>query len=240
MLPQGHHIRQKKEIVVAVLDDGIDVNHEDLMGNIFINNKEIPNDKIDNDGNGYIDDYKGYNIDLGNGTAVAQNHGTGVSGIIGAIGNNQLGISGINWKIKILPIFGVNQLDEIIMAYSYVLKMKRLYLSSKGDKGAFVVVTNYSGGISKAWGDVEPYKQWCAMYDLLGAEGILSVGATDNEPINVDVIGDMPSTCTHLISFQPPIWTKTEKSIQSGLWNQIYCYGCTGEEIYTLAKTTAM
>jgi subtilisin family serine protease len=227
----------KREIVVAVLDDGIDVNHEDLMGNIFINSKEIPNDKADNDGNGYIDDYKGYNIDLGNGTAVAQNHGTGVSGIIGAIGNNQLGISGINWKIKILPIFGVNQLDEIIMAYSYVLKMKRLYLSSKGEKGAFVVVTNYSGGISKAWGDVEPYKQWCAMYDLLGAEGILSVGATDNEPVNVDVIGDMPSTCTSPYFISTTNLDKSGKKVfRAGFGTKYIAMAAPGEQIYTLAK----
>ena len=227
----------KKEIVVAVLDDGIDINHEDIADNIFTNTKEIPNDKIDNDGNGYIDDFKGYNIDTGNGTAIAQNHGTGVSGIIGALGNNQLGVSGINWKIKILPIYGVNKLDEIIMAYSYVLKMKKMYLSSKGEKGAFIVVTNYSGGISKAWGNEEPYKQWCAMYDLLGAEGVLSVGATDNEPVNVDVIGDMPSTCTspYFIS-TTNIDPSGKKVFRAGFGTKYISMAAPGEDIYTLAK----
>ena len=227
----------KKEIVVAVLDDGIDINHEDIADNIFTNTKEIPNDKIDNDGNGYIDDFKGYNIDTGNGTAIAQNHGTGVSGIIGALGNNQLGVSGINWKIKILPIYGVNKLDEIIMAYSYVLKMKKMYLSSKGEKGAFIVVTNYSGGISKAWGNEEPYKQWCAMYDLLGAEGVLSVGATDNEPVNVDVIGDMPSTCTSPYFVSTTNIDPTGKKVfRAGFGIKYISMAAPGEQIYTLAK----
>ena len=226
-----------KEIVIAVLDDGLHVNHGDIKDNIFINKKEIPNDGKDNDGNGYIDDYMGYNVDLNNGTPIATNHGTGVSGIIGAKGNNNMGVSGINWDVKILPIYGVNKLDEIIFAYSYVLKMKRLYLSSKGDKGAFVLVTNYSVGIAKAWGDVEPYKQWCAMYDLLGSEGILSVGATDNEPVNVDVLGDMPSTCSSEYFISTTNIDETGKKVfRAGFGTKFIAMGAPGENLVTLSK----
>ncbi len=226
-----------KEIVIAVLDDGLDINHSDIKDNIFINKKEIPNDGKDNDGNGYIDDHMGYNVDLNNGTPIATNHGTGVSGIMGAIGNNNLGISGINWDVKILPIYGVNKLDEIIIAYSYVLKMKRLYLSTKGDKGAFVLVTNYSGGIAKAWGNEEPYKQWCAMYDLLGSEGILSVGATDNEPVNVDILGDMPSTCSsdYFIS-TTNIDESGKKVFRAGFGTKYIAMAAPGENLVTLTK----
>ncbi len=226
-----------KEIVIAVLDDGLDINHSDIKDNIFINKKEIPNDGKDNDGNGYIDDHMGYNVDLNNGTPIAQNHGTGVSGIMGAKGNNNLGVSGINWDVKILPIYGVNKLDEIIIAYSYVLKMKRLYLSSKGEKGAFVLVTNYSGGIAKAWGNEEPYKQWCAMYDLLGSEGILSVGATDNEPVNVDILGDMPSTCSSDYFISTTNIDETGKKVfRAGFGTKYIAMAAPGENLVTLSK----
>lgn len=233
----GGHTFDGKEIVIAVLDDGLDINHSDIKDNIFINKKEIPNDGKDNDGNGYIDDHMGYNVDLNNGTPIAQNHGTGVSGIMGAKGNNNLGVSGINWDVKILPIYGVNKLDEIIIAYSYVLKMKRLYLSSKGEKGAFVLVTNYSGGIAKAWGNEEPYKQWCAMYDLLGSEGILSVGATDNEPVNVDILGDMPSTCSSDYFISTTNIDETGKKVfRAGFGTKYIAMAAPGENLVTLSK----
>lgn len=226
-----------KEIVIAVLDDGLDINHPDITDNIFVNKKEIPNDNKDNDGNGYIDDHMGYNVDLNNGTPIVQNHGSGVSGIIGAKGNNSQGISGINWDVKILPVYGVNKLDEIITAYSYVLKMKRLYLSTKGDKGAFVLVTNYSGGIARAWGNEEPYKQWCAMYDLMGAEGILSVGATDNEPVNVDLIGDMPSTCTSDFFISTTNIDESGKKVfRAGFGTKYIAMAAPGENLVTLSK----
>lgn len=226
-----------EELVIAVLDDGIDIEHEDIRDNIFINSKEIPGDKIDNDGNGYVDDHKGFNVDQNNGTPVSLNHGSGVSGIMGARGNNQIGVSGINWRIKILPIYGVNKLDEIITAYSYVLKMKRLYLSTQGNKGALVVVTNYSGGISKAWGNEEPYKQWCVMYDLLGAEGVLSVGATDNEAVNVDVIGDMPSTCSSDYFISTTNIDQTGKKVfRAGFGSKFIAMAAPGENLTTISK----
>ncbi|MBK8700232.1 MAG: S8 family serine peptidase [Saprospiraceae bacterium] len=229
-----------KEIVIAVLDDGVDITHEDLKDNIFINTREIPGDKIDNDGNGYVDDYYGYNVDLKNGTPVSESHGTGVLGIMGALSNNSKGVSGINWKIKLLPIYGVNNLDEIISAYAYVLKLKRLYLSTKGEKGAFILVTNYSGGIAEAWGNVEPYKQWCAMYDLLGNEGVLSVGATDNLAVNVDLIGDMPSTCTSEFFISTTNIDKTgTKVLRAGFGPKYIAMGAPGQDLVTLGKNNS-
>ena len=74
---------------------------------MWINKFEIPGDNIDNDGNGYIDDYKGLDFRNDDGNIYYAKHGTGVAGIIGATGNNNKGISGINWKIKILPITSI-------------------------------------------------------------------------------------------------------------------------------------
>jgi subtilisin family serine protease len=74
--------------------------------------------------------------------------------------------------------------------------MKRLYRSSNGTKGANIVVTNYSGGIPKVFPDDPSFKPWCDLYNLLGTEGILSIGSAPNDEVDVDVVGDMPSTCT--------------------------------------------
>jgi len=181
-------------IVVAVVDDGYDIQHQDLVSNIWLNRGEIPNDLIDNDGNGYIDDFRGLNILTGNDAHLKEQHGTQVSGVIGAKGNNAIGVTGVNWNIKLMLISGADYQSEVIEGYQYVLEMRKKYNESNGDEGAFVVATNLSGGIDFALAQDHPL--WCEMYDKLGAEGILSVTAAPNMSISVDIDGDMPTTCT--------------------------------------------
>lgn len=85
-------------IIVAVVDDGVNVTHPDLAANIWTNPGEIPGDGIDNDGNGYIDDIHGYNFVIDSPTispSLYNDHGTHVAGIIGAVNNNSIGICGI-------------------------------------------------------------------------------------------------------------------------------------------------
>lgn len=233
-LTTGGKLADGTEIVVALIDDGMDIDHEDLNANVFINNAEIEGDLIDNDANGYIDDYKGYNVNSNNGEPSILSHGSGVAGIMGAVGNNELGVSGINWNVKILPIVGVNKLDEIIRAYTYVLKMRRQYTLTNGKKGAYILVTNYSGGISKAFGNIEPYRSWCEQYELLGLEGILNVGATDNENVNVTVVGDMPSTCTSDFFISTTnIDESGKKVIRAGYSNEYIAIAAPGEGLIT-------
>src|SRR5690606_17737198 len=82
---------QGDEIVVCVME-GANRNHEDLQGNLWFNPYEIPGDNIDNDNNGYIDDIGGWNNAQNNGNIPTSGHGTAVSGMIGAKGNNNLGV----------------------------------------------------------------------------------------------------------------------------------------------------
>ncbi|HPY59719.1 MAG TPA: S8 family serine peptidase [Methanospirillum sp.] len=92
-------------IVVAVLDTGVDYTHPDLAGNIWVNPGEIPNNGIDDDGNGYVDDVYGYDfINNDNDPMDDNGHGTHCAGIIGAIGNNGIGVAGVTWKVKIMPL----------------------------------------------------------------------------------------------------------------------------------------
>lgn len=179
-------------IVVAVIDGGADWTHEDL--NCWENAHEIPNNGIDDDGNGYIDDFHGWNAYNHNGYVGSNNHGTHVSGIIGAVGNNGKGVCGVNWNVKVMPIGGSSSNESIVVeAYSYVLEMRARYNETDGEEGAFIVATNSSFGVD--YGNPDDYPIWCSMYDEMGNVGILSCGAGPNLNVNVDVVGDVPSAC---------------------------------------------
>lgn len=182
------------EIVIAVMDDGFDIEHIDIRNNLWVNQHEIPNDNIDNDNNGYVDDYLGLDLKLGTDELNAESHGTSVMGIIGAETNNGQGISGINWNSKILLMSSVTNEALVIEAFDYILTQRRRYNETNGAEGSYIVASNYSLGIDNEFGDDHP--AWCNLYNALGEVGILSVGATTNSNFNVDVVGDLPTTCS--------------------------------------------
>ncbi len=106
-MPQAWDFTQgSRNIVVAVIDSGVDVSHPDLVNNIWRNLGETScTDGIDNDGNGFIDDCVGWNFaDKNNMPFDNLGHGTHVAGIIGADGNNGVGISGVMWNVQIMPL----------------------------------------------------------------------------------------------------------------------------------------
>jgi len=179
-------------LVIAVVDGGCDLTHEDL--NLFKNVHEIPNNGVDDDNNGYVDDYDGWNAYNHSGNVPTDSHGTHVSGIAGAIGNNEIGVTGVNWNAKIMPIAGDSPVESIVVeAYGYVLEMRKKYNETDGEFGAFVISTNASFGVD--YGNPANYPLWSAMYDSLGVAGVLSAAATMNIHTNVDVVGDMPTAC---------------------------------------------
>ena len=187
-------------IVVAVIDRGIDASIKEFAPNLWKNKNEIPNNGIDDDGNGYVDDYVGYNFFSNNDdhTKRVQDidiyHGTWVAGLVGAAGNNKTGISGVNWNVKMMVLSGVTNEGNIIDAYNYVLKMRRLYNQSGGKSGAFVVATSMSLGLNEGQRP-ENHPIWCGLYDKLGAEGILNFVAAINTDGDVNITGDIPTLC---------------------------------------------
>lgn len=124
------------DVVVAVIDTGVDYNHEDLRENMWINTGEIPDNQIDDDGNGYIDDYYGVNVIANNGYEDSpytgncmddMGHGTHVAGIIAAADNN-VGVVGIANNVKIMAVKAGNSSgyflnSDIVEAVNYAAKM---------------------------------------------------------------------------------------------------------------------
>ncbi len=97
--------RTSPDVIVAVLDCGINYDHPDLAGNIYRDPREMPANGIDDDGNGFIDDWHGWDfVDNDNDPAPTDGHGTGAASIIGARGNNGLAIAGITWEVQLLPV----------------------------------------------------------------------------------------------------------------------------------------
>lgn len=189
----GGFTKNGTQIVLASIDGGFDMSHPDL--NPWHNQLEIPGNGIDDDGNGYIDDYRGWNTDLLNDSiTLGTGHGTNTMGISSAHGNNLIGISGVNWDVKAMPIVtNIYSEASVISAYTYVFTQRKLYNQTNGAKGAFIVSTNSSFGPS---GYGYQYPLWNAMYDSMGTVGILSAGATSNDPnCDVDTCPDIPSQC---------------------------------------------
>jgi hypothetical protein len=183
-----------KEIVVAVVETGINQSHPDLSANIWYNLAEIPDNGVDEDNNGYLDDYNGWNVNQDNDNIPSANHGTAVSGMIGAVGNNAAGVTGINWDVRIMSVSmqGIYE-SNVVEAYTYPYVQRKRFNETNGAEGAFVVAINSSWGIDEGQPADAPI--WCAFYDSLGVQGILSCGATANNNVNIDQVGDLPTSC---------------------------------------------
>lgn len=171
-------------VVVAVLDTGIQLNHPDLQANIWTNTAEIAGNGIDDDGNGFADDVHGWNSGLGNGNVNdTHSHGTHVSGIVAAVGNNGTGLVGVAPEAQILPVKmgdGSFTSDAVIAAINYVVKLKTT-------QNVNVRVMNGSFG-----GDHDGVIYRSAVQAAANAD-ILFVVSAGNSSRNVDISPHAPS-----------------------------------------------
>ena len=128
-------------VIVAVIDTGVDYNHADLAANIWTNTDEIPGNGIDDDHNGYIDDVRGWNFVSNNNNPMDDhNHGTHCAGTISAVGNNGIGVTGVAWNVKIMPL---KFLDSSGSGYTSAAAAAILYANANG---ASVLSNSWGGG----------------------------------------------------------------------------------------------
>ncbi|MBI2654535.1 S8 family serine peptidase [Candidatus Woesearchaeota archaeon] len=167
-------------VVVAVIDTGVDYNHEDLSTNMWTNTNEIPNNGIDDDNNTFVDDYLGWDfINNDNNPIDDHGHGTHVSGTIGAVANNGIGVAGVSWNVKIMPLKflgadGFGTTANAVSAVQYATTMNVHIMSNSWGGG------DYSQALRDA---IEAANQ----------AGILFVAASGNSGVNTDVTPNYPS-----------------------------------------------
>jgi subtilisin family serine protease len=169
------------QVLIGVIDTGLDHTHPDLAANAWVNPGEIPGNGIDDDTNGYVDDIRGWDfVNNDNDPMDDHGHGTHVSGTIGAVGNNAIGVVGVCWNVKIMGLkflnaSGSGSTANAVLAVEYATQMGvRLTSNSWG-----------GGGFSQALFD--------AIQDA-DVNGILFVAAAGNNGANADASPHYPSS----------------------------------------------
>ena len=184
-----------EDVIVAVIDTGVDYDHEDLADNMWINQDELVGDpNVDDDGNGYVDDIYGYDFsgyteaDQDNDPSDPVGHGTHVAGTIGAVGNNSSGITGVCWDVEIMP--------AKIMPPYYISEW--VAFVSNATEAIEYAVDNGAKIINASWGIDDNYSQ--SLKDAIetaGNSGVLFVAAAGNypntSPANNDIGPQYPS-----------------------------------------------
>ena len=174
-------------VVIAEIDTGVDYRHQDLAANIWTNTGEIAGNGIDDDHDGYVDDTRGWDFANNDNDPMDDNgHGTHVAGTIGAIGNNGLGVTGVAWSAKIMPLKfldknGSGAISDAIEAINYARV-----------KGAKVINASWGGGgFSSALQS--------AISQFQNAGGIF-VAAAGNEASNNATVASYPANYSGVIS----------------------------------------
>ena len=172
------------DVVVAVIDTGVELAHPDLAANIWVNQGEdcpgCRTNGADDDGNGYVDDWRGWDFVNGdNNPTDDMGHGTHVSGTIAAVGNNGLGVAGVTWSTKIMPL---------------------KFLSAAGtgtvaDAISAILYANANGAaiLNSSWGGDEFSQALLDAIEQTDANGALFVAAAGNSYVNTDLEPNYPS-----------------------------------------------
>ena len=167
-------------VVVAVIDTGIDYTHPDLTDNISTNPGEIRGNGVDDDGNGFVDDYYGYDFINGDSDPMDDHfHGSHCAGTIGGRGDNGRGVAGVNWTVKLMPVkvldsYGSGTLAAVAAGMNYAVKRGVKIMSMS------LGTTGYSATLENA---------------IINAKnaGVLVVAAAGNSSQNTDISPNYPS-----------------------------------------------
>ncbi len=161
------------QVIVAVVDTGMSLTHEDLKNQLWFNTKEIPQNGIDDDHNGFIDDTVGWDFaNSDNNPTDDQSHGSHCAGLVGAQGNNLVGVTGVAWKVKIMPIKFITSSGSGSEANAV--------------KSIIYAVDNGAQIISASWGSPEFNQALSDAIQYAADKNVLFVAAAGNDKTNVE------------------------------------------------------
>ena len=180
--PEAWDIQKgNQNLVIGVIDTGVDYNHPDLVGNIWTNPGEIAGDRIDNDRNGYIDDVRGWDFAYNDNNPMdVRGHGTHVAGTIAGKGNNGVGVTGVAWNAKIMPL---KFLNDTGWGYTSDAISAINYATAKGVK-----LTNNS------WGGGDYSQALSDAINTAGQRGALFIASAGNSSRNTDTTPSYPAS----------------------------------------------
>lgn len=210
-----------KDVIVAVIDTGIDYKHSDLKNNLWRNIAEVDGEAgVDDDGNGFIDDFYGWNFP-GNNNDISdvQGHGTHVAGIIGAEGNNGIGITGVNWNVQLMglnmfPRFGSEATTaDAIGAIDYAVA-----------NGAQIINASWGGGPNDY--EEEEFLLLKESIQRAGDSGVLFVAAAGNDGASNENSGMIPAS--YDLDSLLAVGSSTKRGRRSGFSN----YGLTSVDVF--------
>ncbi len=217
-------------VIVAVLDAGVDISHSDLSPRIWVNEDEIPGNKKDDDHNGYVDDRNGWDFadsstDItphAGSSLTAEHHGTVIAGIIGATGNNTIGVSGVAWGITIMPVrvlgvSGSGNSVDVAQGVKYA-----------ADNGADIINLSFVGPTSSTL--------LMQAIQYARSRGVLVIASAGNDNVNLNTTPKYPVCHTGVIG----VASVTNSGVKSSFSN--YGSSCIdisapGENILSTVST---
>ena len=203
-------------ISVAIVDDAIERTHPDLSGSLWVNPGEIAGNGIDDDGNGYIDDINGYDVGDNdndpNPTTLAYDHGTHVSGIVGAKTNNAVGVASIGFSVRLMCVKSTSSPTSITNGYD----------------GIVYAAVNHARVINMSWGGTGSSTTAQNIINYAYSQGCILVAAAGNSNVNTPFY---PAAYTNVISVAATQSADAKASFSNfGSWIDV---SAPGENIYS-------
>ena len=230
-------------VVVAVLDTGIDTTNPDLIPNLWINSSEVASNETDDDMNGCVDDIHGCNVITRNSNGMIEDerdrdfHGTGVSGVLGARGDDNYGVTGVAWNIRImtLKVLGgeAEDIKHYLRAYNYILAMRNRGVNIRVMNHGVIDTISYPNCSCDRLPELD--KMECNSIRKLGEAGVLIVAPMGNQGTHFDDRNRLYTLHCYRLHFNNIISVAGQSATTRTRWGSS-SYGSAGADLFAPAE----